>query len=252
MRYSRNQIAAILSCAVYESKSTEVPPALTYDLEEEPIMSVAKRSRDTDKSFFGTGTNKVVVYVDRNHTELFVVFRGTEAAKMDNLLQDIQVRLLPRIFRDRQQREYNVLVHSGFIKASELVASSLDFVYIIQEFRNLQHITVCGHSLGGAMAILAVLSDPFADFLQHFDRSACHCVTVGSPRVGNETLNTLLNAVFATQTHFVNRGDPVAEAPSRSFGYVPLSQRTELDSCGFLFKSHACTKCYLRQLPAMS
>jgi hypothetical protein len=250
MQYSRNQIAVIMSCAVYANSSTGVPPALEEDLEENPVLVVSRRSRDMNR-FWGTGSNKVCVYISRDHTELFVVFRGTEPDKLENLMQDMEVRLVDRVYHDKKNREWSVKVHSGFIKASELVCNATDFEYITQEYPGIKHITACGHSLGGAMSLLAVLSEPFAALLQHFNQSQCHVITIGCPKIGNDSLNSLLKGVFSTQTHFVNAGDPVADSPPAYFGYVPLISRTDLRTCGFMLKSHSCGSCYLKQLEHM-
>lgn len=86
-------------------------------------------------------------------------------------------------------------------------------------------IYVTGHSLGGALAVLASVEVKIALPSQHIE-----VYTFGAPRVGNVAFGTYCNALIPDNWHIVGTNDPVARIPKGS--YKRSGQRVTLGSLG--------------------
>ena len=108
-----------------------------------------------------------------NEREPFLVlsFRGTELKKAADIKADI--RAIPTIIGPEST---NIKVHSGFYDAFHMVKSDISTDLSSEKYRNLP-LYITGHSLGGALAIVATY------FLSSDQIAACY--TFGGPRVGN-------------------------------------------------------------------
>lgn len=106
-------------------------------------------------------------------------------------------------------------VHHGFLKQFE----SVD-VDVVRQVRGLvalhpgAKLYITGHSLGGALAMLAALEFK----RQHLDPDGVF--TFGAPRVGNKAFARIYNTALKDITfNFVNEGDPVPLVPTLGLGY---------------------------------
>jgi hypothetical protein len=112
-------------------------------------------------------------------------FRGTESKKLENLVKDASAYM---------SAEGTAKVHTGF-------KQSVDFLwedYILPDLKRFAQgkpVWVTGHSLGGAMAVIAGMRYEFEDV-----------VTFGQPRVGYG-IGTEFKA--KSHTRVVNGNDPV-------------------------------------------
>ena len=123
----------------------------------------------------------------------FVIFRGTE-----NKSNDVKTDL-----RFWKVRSGKAKVHAGFNRALDSIWPQLSAA--IEQLSG-KTVVYTGHSLGGAMAVLACVRRP-GDVL----------VTFGQPRVSDKTLcQSLGNARYY---RFVNRADIVPLLPA-GFGYT--------------------------------
>src|SRR5262245_42135886 len=143
-------------------------------------------------------------------TDKFVVvaFRGTSSRA--HLKTDMQARLnVARVAVDGR----SVRVHAGFYAAFRKIEAKLREVLIGQDEAKAVYLT--GHSLGGALALVAAAAFGGNDKLG--DRIAA-VYTFGAPRVGGADFP---NLVKAPHYRVVNSGDVVPHVPPNWLtGYV--------------------------------
>ena len=129
-----------------------------------------------------------------------IAFRGT--ANLRNWLTDLECDLKP-------WQSPHARVHAGFRAAWRSVRD--DVIEAVEDFGPDRRIWLTGHSLGGALAMLAALD------LKREVSNAAHlagCYTFGQPRVGNADFRSWYNAVFRERTfRVVHSDDIVARVP---------------------------------------
>ena len=142
------------------------------------------------KTFDKGDTQAFLATRDRDKVAV-LAFRGTEV----NSWKDIQTDLGIRFYRGKE----GVKVHSGFINAFREIESDVK-----GEVNDLGEYSlyITGHSLGGALAIIA------AKELERDTLAACY--TFGSPRVGNEDFG---EAIKTPVYRVVNAADGVPSVP---------------------------------------
>ena len=98
----------------------------------------------------------------------FLVFRGTEPTDFRDIKTDVKAKLI-----DVKVGDMSIQMHSGYVEAFDLVRHDIETV-----LSNLQHdqLFITGHSLGGALAIVATR------LLASDVTGACY--TFGAPPVG--------------------------------------------------------------------
>jgi triacylglycerol lipase len=152
------------------------------------------------------GTQAYLVH-RRTDDMLVLAFRGTEKD-----LQDIRTDLNARFYRRGGTR-----THRGFLDAWQAVA---DEVVASLRAHDSQRIFVTGHSLGGALAVIATAhlsQDPAIA-----DRLAA-CYTFGGPRVGDLAFGQLVKAPIYRLVH---AADIVPRLPfAHVFGLVAWFSR---------------------------
>jgi predicted lipase len=113
-----------------------------------------------------------------------------------------------QIWRERVPYLQNCLVHAGFLKAWDSIRvrikKQVESVIDVKTDR----IICTGHSLFGAIASIAAL-----DFSLNYKDVPIHCVTFGSPRVGNHKFATLFNNNVDFSCRAVFKKDPVTFTP---------------------------------------
>jgi predicted lipase len=145
--------------------------------------------------FISVGTTQLYVLISEE--EQIVVFRGTEG-KLQDIVTDLKVRK-------------NAGIHRGFLHAYELVACSF-YKYLDCN----KKITFTGHSLGGALAILACA----------FHSGNSSAITFGAPRVfGMMKAKQYKNKKIL---RVENAGDPVPFVPLWCWGYRHIGDSSYL------------------------
>jgi triacylglycerol lipase len=159
--------------------------------------------------FKGAGTD-AEGFVATMDGAIAIVFRGTDS--LDNWLDDGEVLLVP--FRDKGS------VHLGF-------KSSLDSVWSViagaldKSKGGGRTLWITGHSLGGALALLAAAYLRFPlDAAATIPKPIAGLYTFGQPRVGNSLFGKPCDADFGDRYfRFVNSVDIVPRVPPRLLGY---------------------------------
>lgn len=138
-------------------------------------------------------------FVCANADLILILFRGTEPEKLKDWLTDVEIKLVPGPGGE---------VHRGFWGAVNAVWPQIQEA--LAEYRtNNQTIWIGGHSLGGALALLA------AARLQLQEKTPVQGLyTFGQPRAGNYSFANAFDEAFKERaTRFVNNNDIVPHVP---------------------------------------
>ena len=159
-------------------------------------------------------------YVAGNDEMILVAFRGTEPKEMEDLMADAKIKRVPG--------KGGGHVHRGFKAALEAV--STDMAKAVNRLRDReQPVFVTGHSLGAALAGLAV----GASRTEGVPIAALY--TYGMPRIGNKHYYDNFQKAFGKRAfRIVNNNDSVTRVPPRAFGYKHVGTVKYLDSAGKL------------------
>jgi len=167
-----------------------------------------------------------VYYFDKNETQGFVAgkddmillaFRGTEQEKKIDILIDLLAW---------QKSTELGKIHYGFWTALNFVWK--DILVAIKEFQdNNQPIWVTGHSLGGALASIAIARLAFEKKFKNIKGM----YTYGKPRVGDKKFKAVFKELFKQGAYRVtNYKDPVSLIPL--FNYKHTGEMVLLDDSG--------------------
>lgn len=182
--------------------------------------------------------------------DLTIAFRGSES-RTDwtinlnyNPTEDPFKCLIPRELIDDQGQillksdKQKVRVHKGFYRA---YLSVRDKIYHYISTHSRTKITLTGHSLGGAIAILCGY-----DLAKHL-KSEIDCLEVysfGAPKVGNGAFYKEYSELVTNSQHYVNGADIVPRLPRWWQGYsaqpslIQLGQRWKLNFLSSRFRDH--------------
>ena len=151
-----------------------------------------------------------MLVMDTQRRACDIVFCGT--ADVRDIVMNMRVwkTVLPLT-----QHYGDAYVHSGFLR--QLTADgAMDRIVELLNDATAQdwRFTVCGHSLGGALALLcAVLLTSRLYTVRKLE-----VVTYGAPRVGNVEFALLLDSLHIQCTQIMHRQDPVPHVPK--YGYA--------------------------------
>jgi len=150
------------------------------------------------------------VYVLRKDGRLVVAFRGTEPKVPADVVTDFRI---PLVVPSWLAKDSPARVHSGFAQALEPVWAALEAEWSAAEGREAaQRVEFCGHSLGGALAVLAA-----ARFAAQGPGNRARfggVFTIGQPRVGNAAFAESAGRLFGGRyARAVNNRDAVPRVP---------------------------------------
>lgn len=145
-----------------------------------------------------------------------LVFRGTVPSEFSNIKADVksnQVPLTSKAFKPCAK----CLVHEGFRDAYKnhlREALRLQFTPFIKE-KKVTSVYFIGHSLGGALATLAVYDSGVYLATQKITTIKLGLVTFGAPRVGNADFAKYMNEDLglALNLRITYKADPVISVP---------------------------------------
>ena len=155
-------------------------------------------------SFFDLDETQALVAA--NDELILVAFRGTEPTALADWITDLNLDLM--------RGPLGGEVHSGFYDSLSNIWCDFDGEVRRLQSRKPRPLFVTGHSLGGAMANLAV-----ARWVE-LRRPVHSLYTFGQPRAGDKVFSLNFDFVFKTTTfRFVNNCDIVSRVPPRALGY---------------------------------
>jgi triacylglycerol lipase len=184
-------LVAELRCSPVPAASSGPPsrrPGTAFDRELRELL----RSRTQREKGLPLG------FIARAGDEVFVVFRGTMT--MGEVLRDLKVRLVPYPYGKAGW------VHEGFIATYDLVRKVLIDSLAVLPGKSLY---VSGHSLGAAIATLAIL-----DIVSSTPFRTPFLYTFGSPRVGDRAFAAEHNRTMGSRSfRIANTADLIVSMP---------------------------------------
>lgn len=158
-------------------------------------------------------------YIAANDEIMIVAFRGTEPTHLRDLLADAKF--------NKVRGPWGV-VHRGFLHAFELVKRDLfEGIHRLRDKTHPQSIWCTGHSLGGALAVVA------AAHLLMEGHTVNGLYTFGQPRVGDEMFATeSARRLVGQYFRFVNNNDTVTRVAPRTLGYAHTGEVRYIDTGG--------------------
>lgn len=158
-------------------------------------------------------------YIIGNDETLILAFRGTEITKIKDITTDLDARLTKGL---------GGKIHEGFSRALNQIWD--DVWATLKAERGSRALWVTGHSLGGALATLAV-----ARLRQQKRQNVNGLYTYGQPRVGNKNFAKKFDDDFKRYTfRFVNDNDAVPHVPPEDMNFSHIGTRKKFDKKGKL------------------
>lgn len=164
----------------------------------------------------GSATQFWYVGFDPSLATVIVAHQGTDTSEIeadatdaDAILGNLDSGLFPGI-------PTSVEVHEGFRNTHSRSASGvLSAVQTAISKFGAKKVTITGHSLGGAIALLDAVFLPL-----HVSGVTFKTVTYGMPRVGNPAFANWVDSHVTSLTHVNNKEDIVPILPGRFLGYA--------------------------------
>ncbi|KAF8887330.1 Alpha/Beta hydrolase protein [Infundibulicybe gibba] len=158
---------------------------------------------------------------------VIVAHQGTDTSQIDALATDANVfqeSLDPTLFPGISS---SVEVHSGFANEQAKTATQiLAAVRTAMATHSATHVTIVGHSLGAAIALLDGVYLPL-----HIPSATFTTIGYAMPRVGNQAFANYVDAHLSL-THINNREDIVPIVPGLFLGYHHPSGEVHIQDSG--------------------
>jgi hypothetical protein len=194
--------------------------ALASDLAYLPAAEGAEAFRSQlglDARLFSVGNTQA--YLATNDDHIVIAFRGTESPATIDGLKDwlltdaVNLLILPEgdLGTDFAAAGVGAKWHMGFMKALADIWDPLSEAVAAELKKSERPIWVTGHSLGGALAVLAAwrFKRKFVPVHQIY--------TFGAPMVGNSVTAEAIDREFADKIYrYVNAPDPIPKLPTVS------------------------------------
>ncbi|RKS08527.1 lipase (class 3) [Nocardiopsis sp. Huas11] len=161
-------------------------------------------------------------YVMAGGDMIIAAFRGTEPTQIMDWLSDAKAPMVPHSSKKG-------MVHWGFDTALEAIYPQM--LVALEELRtNDQTLWFTGHSLGGALAMLAAARVSLVDP----ELTADGVYTFGQPRTCDQKLASAYDGALRGRTHrFVNNNDIVPRVPPGPL-YAHVAEERYIDADGHL------------------
>ncbi|GMH44780.1 hypothetical protein BSKO_12732 [Bryopsis sp. KO-2023] len=175
------------------------------------------------------------VLISWNHNTIVLAFRGTDS--LTNLWADVQFwRSIHPPERGRWLLGTMPLVHNGFLESwtasgvNHVVLDRLRGIIESPKFdRGDLRVIVTGHSLGGAVAVLASY-----DIVKYcgVESDSISCYTFGAPRVGNHAFVKCYNSVVPDTWQIINDHDIVPRLAKFMIFFKHVGRKVIINSGG--------------------
>jgi len=158
-------------------------------------------------------------FIAANDQNIVVAFRGTQPSHLKDLLTDAKIHKVKAPMGN---------VHRGFLNAFELVMDdTFNAIERMRSGENSQALWLTGHSLGAALASVAV------SHLLTDRQDVAGMYNFGQPRAGDDEFAGTFNSKFEDRHfRFVNNNDSVTRVPPREFGYSHTGSLRYIDIDG--------------------
>ncbi len=159
--------------------------------------------------FENKGTDTQGIFGEVGGDTFVIAFRGSEETGIADWITDL--KFVKQVFPYGGGNK-KVKVHFGFIQAYKSVRDA-----VLQAAKDTPHakIICAGHSLGGALAILAAL-----DIQYNLPNKNVTSYTYGSPKIGNKDFVASYNKRVKNTYRFVNQDDVIPDLPPGGFEHV--------------------------------
>jgi hypothetical protein len=157
----------------------------------------------SDRQFNFHSAQGMQCYTVWTDKELIFTFRGTEVNEFADIKADLKFRRVP-VTSDHEAGT----VHRGFKSALDVLWDA-----VLEDYNRLcegRHVVFTGHSLGAAIATLA---------MSRLDNYDAELYTYGSPRVGDSDFKAVFNFRFDKVYRFRNHNDIVTRHPMSFWNY---------------------------------
>lgn len=158
---------------------------------------------------------------------IVVAFEGTNSSSLISLLHDADTRLVDPDEKFSSVYPPGTQIFEGFQDAYLAVADPvLDKVKELMKKNKESRVTVTGHSMGGALALLAA-----AHYTHALDRGVFKAFSFGLPRTGNPTFAKAIDSMLPAKFYYtVNGRDCVPHSPMHKQGYQHPSGQVWINS----------------------
>lgn len=161
-------------------------------LPSDHAVNLAKTKWFMDAEAFEVGDSQGLIL--ENSEVTVVAFRGTDSTA--DWLSNLRIK-------SRRVPDFGGSLHSGFLNAYDVVAPIVDLAVQRSEGRKLWF---TGHSLGGALAVIAALT--------HRESTITGLMTFGQPRLLGRRTSKFMDSEFGKKyNRFINRNDIVTRVP---------------------------------------
>jgi triacylglycerol lipase len=178
------------------------------------LAKCSEAAYEGTKAFYQLGFD--VVDVMCSNSTKCAVYLATSFDKELNILAfrgtDDKMDVLDDIKRFRINTKQGWFIHRGFWNRWDWIRPRVD--NMIARAPNMPILAVTGHSLGGALATLAVANPSSLEGLC-CPRKGALLVTFGQPRVGGKVLASVLDGIGAIR--YVNQGDLIVKLPTLGY-----------------------------------
>ncbi|KAF5316578.1 hypothetical protein D9619_006734 [Psilocybe cf. subviscida] len=173
----------------------------------------------------GAVTQFWYVGYDSTLQSVIVAFQGTDGSKiipiltdLDFFLDELDGNLFPGV-------SPSIKTHNGFGEAQRRSASDV-LAAVKQGFStySISKVTVVGHSLGGAIAIISS-----AHLKRSIPTATVKTITYGAPRVGNAAFANFANGL-SDMVRINNKRDIVPIVPDRFLGFAHTEGEVHISS----------------------
>lgn len=176
----------------------------------------------------GVVTQFWFVGFDPSLNSVIVSHQGTDPSKIVPLLEDADIILESLDSSLFPGVPSNVHIHSGFAGShSRSAASVLAAVKSSISKHQAKSVTITGHSLGAAIALIDAVYLPL-----HVSGVTFKTVGFGMPRVGNQEFADYVDAHVTSLTHINNKEDIVPILPGRFLGFHHPSGEIHIQDSG--------------------
>jgi hypothetical protein len=153
-------------------------------------------------------------YACSDPSTLILAFRGS--VNSENWKKNGKYELIDFPYAPQSNR-LHVQVHTGFLESYQELRDNLRSAlktHMSLKGMSFTKFMFTGHSLGGAMAVIASL-----DLSDMYSKQNVGVITYGSPRIGNQNFSDLLMSKIGTLRRVVDKNDWVAQVPGTKYGY---------------------------------